>query len=129
MAAPSSPNSNSDKEGETLSAKYIPKFLVLIFIVIFYMIEEQAWYADDFHNPKIDASQIDNYDILPDQSFKVHRKTSIDTFSRDSLKLEKKNGSINCREVTVKGKQSIKNRRYILSTKFKCKYVFVPISR
>ena len=111
MAAPSSPNSNSDKEGETLSAKYIPKFLVLIFIVIFYMIEEQAWYADDFHNPKIDASQIDNYDILSDQPYKVPRKTSIDTFSRDRLKLEKKNGSINCREVTVKGKTSIRKLR------------------
>ena len=73
------------------------------------MIEEQAWYADDFHNPKIYPSQIDNYDILSDQSFNLQIKTSSDTFSRDNLKLEKKNGSIKCREVSVKGKISLQN--------------------
>ena len=103
MAASSSPKSSSDKEGETLSAKYIPKFLVLIFIVIFYMIEEQAWYADDFHNPKIDTSHIDTHDIHSDSSFEVLRNPISDTFSGDTLSLEKRNGSIKCREVTVKG--------------------------
>ena len=99
----SSSTSNSDKEGETLSAKYIPKFLVLIFIVIFYMVEEQAWYADEFHNPKIDVSQIGNDNILSDQSFEIETRTSSDTFSRDTLEYVRKNQSIKCREVTVKG--------------------------
>ena len=104
MADHSSPSINSDKDGGTISSKYIPKFLVLILFVVFYMVEEQAWYADDFHNPRIDVSQIVNHNVISDHLFEVQRNVNKDdTFSKNTLDNERKNQSIKCREVTVKG--------------------------
>ena len=122
MADQPSPSINADKDGGALSSKYIPKFLVLIFFVIFYMIEEQAWYADDFHNPRIDISQIDNYNALSDHSFEAQSNTNRNTFSRNTLEHEKKNQSIKCREVTVKGilMDSLYSHYFALFINFLC---------
>ena len=53
--------STSSHENKNPSSKYSSKFLVLVLMVIFYMAEERAWYAEEFHHPNIALPQITNY--------------------------------------------------------------------
>ena len=96
----------SDPESPNYSSRYIPKFLGLVLIVIFYMVEERAWYADEFHNPTIVAQQhITNNDISFAQSSTVQNTRDSDKSKNNTLENTSKSITEKCREASVKGKE------------------------
>ena len=69
------------------------------------MVEERAWYAEDFYHPTI-ISEITSQDISSSESFQVQTKRPLikHEFS-DSVSDNPRHGEVKrCREATVKGK-------------------------
>ena len=104
MSGPSAA-SRADIENTGNSSRYLPKFLILVVIVIFFMVGEYAWYTDEFQNATI-ISPNANHDIQSAQSSEVElRKIEIsDMSSNNSVYNTKSDNSKPCREATVKGK-------------------------
>ena len=88
------------------SSRYLPKFLILVLIVIFVMVEEYIWFqADDFENATIISPNNANNDIQFAQSPEDDRtKIEISDISSNNIVYNtKSDNSKPCREATVKG--------------------------
>ena len=98
--------STSSHENKNPSSKYSSKFLVLVLMVIFYMAEERAWYAEEFHHPDIALPRITNYKDTSFAQF-VENPQPKSTDSDKSVYLKPNITPIGspskCKEATVRG--------------------------
>ena len=104
MSGPSA-TSRADIENAGNSSRYLPKFLILVFIVLFVMVEEYAWYTDEFQGATIISPNANNDIQLAQPSEVETGKIEISDMSSDnSVYNTKSDNSKPCREATVKGK-------------------------
>ena len=102
----SPPPSTLSHENKNPSSKYSSKFLVLVLMVIFYMAEERAWYAEEFHHPEIALPRITNYkDTSFAQFVENSQPKSADNDKSVDLKpnITPIGSPSKCQEATVRG--------------------------
>ena len=77
----------------------------MVFIVIFYMVEERAYYSEDFSRP-VYVSTYTSHDILSNETSQVQtEQISIKNESSNKLPENYEPNDIpRCREATVRGK-------------------------